>query len=162
MTENIQNEGTEYKNDGYTTISGQVSGITIRRTAKHTEISIMENDWDNICTKIRDIKIKKCFDLNYVFLGAIFNSFVNICVELWKNIHTDYLNLLIWLCIFSLYTFATRVFEIPFIGKRNDEENKIHLNDLTTWIDRINSKIITDNIDTKKEKSNETRSYQSK
>lgn len=109
--------------------------VTIKRTANHNEVSIMESEWSQIKRKINAISLKKKFDISSIIVGAIIPYTIDIVADYSNNVTPNYLPLAICAVLFVLAQYLPKV--VPFLGENNSAENQVHLNDLKDMIERV-------------------------
>ena len=113
----------------------------IKVAASHAEIKLLESDWENISTKIKLIKIKDAVDIKSVLIGAILPCAINFLVHL-PNLDSE--SIISFIIIAILWWgndfLSSHWGNWPF-KTNNNQANKVHLEDLTNWIDSINKRL---------------------
>ncbi len=111
--------------------------VTIRRPTNHTEISMMENDWQSIKGKIHALSLKKRLNLSAVVFGAMVPYCIDIIADFINNTSPNYFPFIICVILLVLVNFLAKY--IPFIGDDQIAENKVHLEDLKKMIAQVDS-----------------------
>lgn len=116
--------------------SESITTYKVKKTANHTEISIMKSQWDIICKKINKIK-NKSFNINLyeLIIGAIIPYVINIITDFHQGKQPEYFPILICMVLLVIAFFIKKV--SPFFHD-NSVENNIHLNDIKDIISEIN------------------------
>lgn len=108
---------------------------TIERTANHTEISIMKTQWNSICRKIQNIKIKKfTLNLQEIIIGATIPYIIDVFADYLANRTPNYFP--VFICIVLLLISIVAKKSIPFCNDYS-KENRIHLDDIKEIIEEI-------------------------
>lgn len=110
----------------------------VSNAAVHDEIIIAKSEWNKICEKINQIIIERRFDLFSLLLGVIFTKAIDLGYDIFKKNDYSLVLISIYLGIFFVYIVSQKYFN--FLGRNNDEANRIHLNDIKQWIQDINKK----------------------
>lgn len=111
--------------------------VMIRRPANHNEISIMENDWNQIRRKVNKLQISKHFNIPDIILGAIFPYAIDVIGSCLNKDEPNCIPLIICIVLYILSTWLAK--KIPILGSDNSEANAVHLNDLNELLDQADS-----------------------
>jgi len=119
--------------------------VTIKRTANHNEISIMESMWLQITRKIGLISLKKRFDINAVLIGAAIPYAIDIINDYIHKAEPNYFPFFICVFLTMLSKFLAKY--IPFLGGDKTAINQVHLDDLKNYITQVDNSSNASQID---------------
>lgn len=111
--------------------------VTIKRTANHNEVSIMENIWIEIKRKVNLISLEKGIDVSPIIIGAMIPYIVDIISDKINRVDPDYFPFFVCCILLVICKWASK--HIPWFSEDLTSNNKIHLEDLKNYIEQVDS-----------------------
>lgn len=141
---------TESSPSGFRTPSSASRMIETSYKADLGEVTVGKTDWQNICSKINMIEIKRGIDVTNFLFGGLVSSGVPL---LWKldgdSLPEGWKVFACWLILLVITSALPKNIRPKWMSGSNDTENKLHLDDIKTWVEHINRTDVQTESDTK-------------